>query len=38
MSTTFLHKPFALSRNMDGETRTIVKNQELKNKGGGKNL
>lgn len=35
MSTTFLHKPFALCRNLDGETRTIDKNQELKNKGGG---
>ena len=33
----FLHKPFALCRNLDEETRTIDKNQELKNKGGGKN-
>ena len=33
MSTTFLHKPFALCRNLDEETRTIDKNQELKNKG-----
>ena len=33
MSTTFLHKPFALCRNLDEETRTIDKNQKLKNKG-----
>ena len=32
MSTTFLHKPFALCRNLDEEMRTIDKNQELKNK------
>ena len=29
----FLHKPFALCRNLDEETRTIDKNQEPKNKG-----
>ena len=34
----FLHKPFALCRNLDEETRTIDKNQELKNKGGGKTI
>ena len=33
MNTTFLHKQFALCRNLDKETRTIDKNQELKNKG-----